>query len=94
MNISPDNATFPLGSLVLVTGASGYIATHIVDQLLLAGYHVRGTVRTELQVAWTTELFTKRHGTGKFTAVIVPDMSISGAFDEAMKGTQASIVLS
>ncbi|KAI0228540.1 putative anthocyanidin reductase, partial [Lamellibrachia satsuma] len=32
--------------LVLVTGASGFIATHIVRQLLQAGYRVRGTVRS------------------------------------------------
>ncbi len=31
---------------VVVTGASGYIAKHIVHQLLDAGYSVRGTVRT------------------------------------------------
>lgn len=31
--------------LVLVTGASGYIASHLVKQLLEAGYRVRGTVR-------------------------------------------------
>eukprot|EP00914_Ancora_sagittata_P013490 GHVO01026547.1.p1 GENE.GHVO01026547.1~~GHVO01026547.1.p1 ORF type:complete len:397 (+),score=40.31 GHVO01026547.1:111-1193(+) len=31
---------------VLVTGASGYIATHVVQQLLKAGYSVRGTVRS------------------------------------------------
>lgn len=30
---------------VLVTGASGFIAKHIVVQLLDAGYHVRGSVR-------------------------------------------------
>uniref|UniRef100_A0A914UPQ7 NAD-dependent epimerase/dehydratase domain-containing protein n=1 Tax=Plectus sambesii TaxID=2011161 RepID=A0A914UPQ7_9BILA len=32
-------------SLVLVTGASGYLATRCVQQLLKAGYKVRGTVR-------------------------------------------------
>ena len=31
--------------LVLVTGASGYIAAHIIQQLLEQGYRVRGTVR-------------------------------------------------
>ncbi|WP_019956639.1 NAD-dependent epimerase/dehydratase family protein [Yoonia vestfoldensis] len=31
--------------IVLLTGASGYIAKHIALQLLQAGYHVRGTVR-------------------------------------------------
>lgn len=30
---------------VLVTGASGYIAKHIILRLLRAGYHVRGSVR-------------------------------------------------
>ena len=33
-------------SEVLVTGASGYIATHIVRILLEEGYRVRGTVRS------------------------------------------------
>uniref|UniRef100_A0A914V267 Signal recognition particle subunit SRP72 n=1 Tax=Plectus sambesii TaxID=2011161 RepID=A0A914V267_9BILA len=33
-------------ALVLVTGASGYLATHCVQQLLNAGYKVRGTVRS------------------------------------------------
>ncbi|NKB51031.1 MAG: NAD-dependent epimerase/dehydratase family protein [Rhizobiaceae bacterium] len=32
---------------VLVTGASGYIAKHIVLQLLLAGYEVRASVRSK-----------------------------------------------
>jgi len=31
---------------VLVTGASGFIATHVVKQLQAAGYKVRGTVRS------------------------------------------------
>ncbi|SFS20447.1 SDR family oxidoreductase [Yoonia litorea] len=31
---------------VLLTGATGYIAKHIALQLLEAGYHVRGTVRS------------------------------------------------
>ena len=32
--------------VVLVTGASGYIATHVIKQLQEAGYKVRGTVRS------------------------------------------------
>lgn len=36
---------------VLVTGASGFLALHVVKQLLESGqqYVVRGTVRTEAQ---------------------------------------------
>ncbi|CAG9944877.1 unnamed protein product [Clonostachys rosea f. rosea IK726] len=32
---------------ILVTGANGYIALHIIKQLLDTGYNVRGTVRSE-----------------------------------------------
>lgn len=31
---------------VLVTGASGYIASHIINELLQRGYYVVGTVRS------------------------------------------------
>lgn len=34
------------GPIVLVTGASGYIALHVVQQLLQQGFRVRGTVRS------------------------------------------------
>lgn len=86
MQLSPSDAAFPSGSLILVTGASGFIASHIVDQLLLAGYHVRGTVRDEKKAVWTTAMFADRHGTNRFSAIIVPDMSIFGAFNEAVNG--------
>ena len=42
---------------VLVTGASGFIATHVIQQLLRTGYNVRGTVRSlkdqqKIQAIW------------------------------------------
>ncbi|KAL9008663.1 MAG: hypothetical protein Q9173_006235 [Seirophora scorigena] len=39
----------PIGSLVLVTGISGCIGSHVADQLLQAGYRERGTVRDEIK---------------------------------------------
>ena len=33
------------GATVFVTGANGLIGSHIADQLLKRGYHVRGAVR-------------------------------------------------
>lgn len=86
LRLSPNDVAFPPGSLVLVTGATGFMASHIVDQLLLAGYHVRGTVRDEKKAAWTTSFFSARYGPGKYSAVIVPEMSTIGAFDKAVKG--------
>ncbi|KAK3670124.1 hypothetical protein LTR78_009971 [Recurvomyces mirabilis] len=74
------------GSTVLVTGANGYIAGHVCDQLLQAGYKVRGTVRSHEKGKWMYELFDKKYGSGQFEAVEVPDMVADGAFDSAVKG--------
>ncbi|KFY11158.1 hypothetical protein V492_04624 [Pseudogymnoascus sp. VKM F-4246] len=91
MPLSPQDTAFPQGSLVLVTGSNGYIGSHIADQVLKAGYHVRGTVRDASKAEWTTKLFAERYGAGKYSAVVVPDMAVEGAFDDAVKGVQGII---
>lgn len=78
--------TIPKGSTVCVTGVNGYIGSHVADQLLEAGYHVRGAVRSTSKADWLYELFDKKYGKGKFEAVEVPDMVADGAYDEAVKG--------
>lgn len=50
------------GSSNLVTGISGYIGSHVADQLLQAGYYVRGTVRDETKGKWVKELFAEKYG--------------------------------
>ena len=76
------------GSLILVTGVNGYIASHVADQLLEAGYKVRGTSRDSSKTTWMHELFDKKYGPGKFETVVVEDMTVPDAFDEATKGMQ------
>lgn len=84
-------ATIEKGSLVLITGASGYIAGHTVLAVLEAGYRVRGTVRDEKKIEWLHELVEKKFGKGKFETVVVPDMIAEGAFDEAVKGVDGIV---
>ena len=86
-NFNGKPPAIPPGSTVLVTGANGYIGSHIADQLIQAGYLVRGTSRDTTKTAWMTEMFDQKYGKGKFEAVVVKDMAESGAFDEACKGT-------
>ncbi|GKZ52116.1 hypothetical protein AbraIFM66951_000537, partial [Aspergillus brasiliensis] len=53
--ISATDLALPKGALILVTGANGFIASHVSDQLLQMGYRVRGTVRSEKP--WLEEHF-------------------------------------
>ncbi|KAJ6454090.1 NAD-P-binding protein [Mycena vitilis] len=85
--------TLSKGSLVLVTGANGLIGSHVADQLLAAGYNVRGSSRSAAKSKWLHELFDKKYGPGRFESVSVPDMASDGAFDDAIKGVSGVIHL-
>jgi nucleoside-diphosphate-sugar epimerase len=62
----------PDGSKILVTGANGYIASHVCDILLGMGYQVRGTLRSEKP--WLNSFFEKKYGTGRFESMIIPSL--------------------
>ncbi|KAK4863306.1 hypothetical protein LT330_002084 [Penicillium expansum] len=70
--------TNPENQTILITGACGFVATHIVDLSLQAGYSVRGTVRSNA----TAE---------KLSFAIVEDMGKIGAFDVAVQGVHGVI---
>ncbi|KIY00479.1 uncharacterized protein Z520_04164 [Fonsecaea multimorphosa CBS 102226] len=74
----------PKSEQILVTGANGYIASHIIDLLLEEGYNVRGTVRGEKP--WLNKFFEERYGPGRFETAIVTAMNVDGAFDKAIRG--------
>lgn len=86
-------STIEKGSLVLITGANGFVGSHIADQLLAAGYNVRGTSRSLEKSQWLYDLFDKKYGRGRFEAVVVPDMVADGAFDDAVKGVRGIVHL-
>ena len=74
----------PLGSLILITGVNGLVASHVADQALAAGFRVRGTVRSLSKSAWMISMFDSKHGTGRFELAEVADITADGAFDSAM----------
>jgi len=90
-NIMASGATtVPTGSWVLVTGASGFLASHVVWQFLNRGFRVRGTVRDVRQCQWLLEGRFKTYAeSGALKLVAVPDLSLDGAYDEAIKGVAA-----
>lgn len=79
-------STLPSGSTVLVTGITGYIGSHVADQLLQAGFKVRGTVRNVEKAAGLLKNWESKFGAGQVELVVVQDISKAGAFDDAVKG--------
>ena len=66
--------SIPPGGKVLVTGANGYIASWIVRYLLEAGFHVRGSIRSEAKGVFLKETWAT-YG-DKFELIIIKDMTV------------------
>ncbi|KAK3332675.1 hypothetical protein B0T19DRAFT_490649 [Cercophora scortea] len=93
MSSSPAT-TIPKGSLVLVTGATSFIASHIVKQLLERGYKVLGTVRDLAKAAFLTEeLFADYAKKGNLELVVVSDLGAPNAFDHVFKGRNIAAIV-
>lgn len=69
-----------------MTGANGFLGSHIIDQFLAEGYKVRGTVRDIRKNSWLQEYFDKKYGTGLLELMKVEDFTQEHCFDEAVKG--------
>ena len=71
---------------VVVTGAAGYIASHVVQQLLKRGdVKVRGTVRAandDSKVGFLKQM----EGAAERLELFEADLMKDGTFDEAIKG--------
>jgi nucleoside-diphosphate-sugar epimerase len=83
---SISNAVIPKGDIILVTGVTGYIGSHVADQALAAGYKVRGAVRNSVKAQWLQELFDKKYGHGKFESIVLKDILDEDALAVAVRG--------
>jgi nucleoside-diphosphate-sugar epimerase len=88
LNAHSEDLLFPKHGLILVTGANGNVASNIVTEALALGFRVRGTVRTEDKIATLERLFNDIN----YSSVVVADMSVPGAFDQAVQGVDAILI--
>ena len=75
---------------MLITGLNGYLAGRTAEAVLKAGYEVRGTVR-QLTTgdSFKDALAEIGYSKDRINLVEVPDMTVLGAFNEAVKGCHA-----
>lgn len=85
--------TIQKGDTVLVTGVNGYIGAHVAEELIAAGYKVRGTSRSKAKAEYLIDYFGKKFGDGKIEIQETPDMLAEGAYDEAVKGVAGIVHL-
>jgi dihydroflavonol-4-reductase len=78
---------------VLVTGSSGYIAKHIVHQLLAAGFDLRGSVRDPSRGAEVRLAVARALGVdpGGRLAFVTLDLDRDDGWDEAMRGVDVLV---
>ncbi|KAF6805561.1 NAD dependent epimerase/dehydratase [Colletotrichum sojae] len=72
---------------VLLTGANGFIAQHILAQLLAAGHSVRAVVRTDRAASQLRAIF-QDVPESQLDYAIVPDITAPGAFDAALSSSK------
>ncbi|KAL2811560.1 hypothetical protein BJX63DRAFT_433237 [Aspergillus granulosus] len=69
-------------SRILLTGANGFVASHILHQLLASGSSVRAVVRSQAKADRVrADLLDAR---GQLDFAIVPDIAAAGAFDSTL----------
>lgn len=85
------NPTIPLNSIILVTGVNGLIGSHVADQILAAGYQVRGVVRNRTKNSWLEPLFASKYGNNRFELAEVSDFTQKGIWDKPIKGVSGVV---
>lgn len=84
----PDMTSFSTTDVVLVTGGNGYVAQHVISQLLSlpSGPKVRATVRSTSSITTLSQVFSLTVEKGQLEVQIVEDITIEGAFDNIVRG--------
>jgi nucleoside-diphosphate-sugar epimerase len=88
LNKFRDHSEVKTKSPILVTGASGFIASWIVKYLLEDGYTVHGTVRDKSNTKKVEHLLEIDKNSAGTLKLFNADLTKAGSFDEAAKGCE------
>lgn len=74
-------------TLVVVTGASGFIAKHVIAELLKRGYAVRGTLRSLDRAQSVRDAVQSQGADAHALTFVAADLLQDAGWDEALSGT-------
>ena len=74
--------------IACVTGATGFLASELVAQLLERGYHVHATVRSLGNTARNACLHDLPHASPERLSLFEADLLDEGAFDDCVAGAR------
>lgn len=93
----PHAETLPIcpPSLIVVTGANGFIASHTIDSLLRAGFRVLGTVRSQSKADIVHKTFAQLlpDASSLLSTAVVPDITDPEAYIDLFRRTSPTAVL-
>ncbi|KAJ9149267.1 NAD-dependent epimerase dehydratase [Pleurostoma richardsiae] len=75
---------------LLVTGANGYVAGHIIKLALEKGYKVRGTVRSDASIPKLRDTFAQY--ASQLTFAIVPDITKPELYERAFESSVTGVI--
>ncbi|KJZ72452.1 hypothetical protein HIM_08121 [Hirsutella minnesotensis 3608] len=81
----------PKDSVVLVTGATGYIGSWIAHEFVKQGYRVRAAARNQEKATLLKSVLEKQYGSNRVEIALISDMTDPHAYDEAIKGVSAVV---
>ncbi|KAF7370344.1 NAD(P)-binding protein [Mycena sanguinolenta] len=81
----------PKGSLILITGATGFIGSAVTDAALRHGFKVRGVTRSISKASVFVKSLEDKYGKGAIEMVEVKDLTVPDAFDGTLEGVSLFI---
>ncbi|CAH0043436.1 unnamed protein product [Clonostachys solani] len=76
---------------IKITGVSGHIGCRVLTEALASGHQVRAVLRKESQMAKIQALASVQPYLSQLELVLIPDVTVPGAFDTAADGLWAII---
>lgn len=76
---------------ILITGANGYLALHIIQQAITLGWNIVGTVRSEASAAKVKALFPDAGE--QLSLVLIPRLEDVASFEQAFKDHAITAVI-